>query len=838
MSSMEKSIDPQYLLVKVENRLLALYREVRDQTSSPNPSGIMAQLSEIREMVRLGGTPSVVDAYNRFLDLISIRVSEASELASLRLKNLDLRSLNEQSYSGDVSINPLVDTARVRRLHRIVEQGLPGISLVTCCMNRNENLLKVLPSWLRHSEITEIVIVDWTSTVPISEDLAQHGIRDSRIRVVRVDGEPRWILSYAYNAGFRVARYNQILKVDADIVIEENFFDRNVLEEGTFIAGNWRTSSPDQVYTNGFFFTTRAGLYSVSGFNEFITTYGWDDDDIYHRMVLAGFRRVDVADKCIYHLDHSDEKRLGEITLQAVPKSAVETISTGTDYMIRRNRYIAHVMPSWRKDSTHVGFEITTSEDGILRLVRDKWVPSTVPPHVDKQADFIALWEIASWRLGDRIRMLGELALRKLLQKPLEQITPLDIELAALTPSRASQLEGPYCVLRIPDLVCEMPGTEAHKKQMHSLSLLKSQLRNVGLQLIVQAPFATWPKTHLKTVRDLPLIPSWQSIGDLPAVTLDQAIESELGTQENMLVKMTYSALCMQASAHAPAVMIPKPKFYIDAQHGLGNRLRAIGSAASIAEATDRELVIIWEPDHHCDCRFEDLFDYEGALIETGFIHEATSRGCDVYNYMTAEPNARKNAPLILDRSREIYARAAFVLNSEFSDWSADNVFIRSLVPVDAISDLVASTRAPNDVTAHIRMEGGKKYEHLPYESPKNWTKKDHDLIAEWRAKSHFERFMKRLDQLITEGRAGQIFLAADRPETYDAFTERYGSRVAFLPRTTYDRSTEQLQYAVADALLLSRAPLMLGSTWSSFSELALRLAADGIQVEMSGQDF
>jgi hypothetical protein len=80
--------------------------------------------------------------------------------------------------------------------------------------------------------------------------------------------------------------------------------------------------------------------------------------------------------------------------------------------------------------------------------------------------------------------------------------------------------------------------------------------------------------------------------------------------------------------------------------------------------------------------------------------------------------------------------------------------------------------------------------------------------------------------------------VAADRPETYDAFTARYGSRVAFLPRSAYGRSAEQLRYAMADAILLSRAPLMLGSTWSSFSELAMRLAPGGIAVEMSGKDF
>ena len=56
--------------------------------------------------------------------------------------------------------------------------------------------------------------------------------------------------------------------------------------------------------------------------------------------------------------------------------------------------------------------------------------------------------------------------------------------------------------------------------------------------------------------------------------------------------------------------------------------------------------------------------------------------------------------------------------------------------------------------------------------------------------------------------------------------------------RSLFDRSKEQLYYALADAILLSRAPRLLGSTWSSFSELAMRLAPQKMVVEMSGTDF
>jgi hypothetical protein len=97
---------------------------------------------------------------------------------------------------------------------------------------------------------------------------------------------------------------------------------------------------------------------------------------------------------------------------------------------------------------------------------------------------------------------------------------------------------------------------------------------------------------------------------------------------------------------------------------------------------------------------------------------------------------------------------------------------------------------------------------------------------------------MARIDALTAQGAAGPIFLAADLPETYQAFRDRYGARLRFLPRDCFDRSARQQQHALADMLLLGRAGRMLGSTWSSFTDMARRLAPTPLTVEMSGRDF
>jgi hypothetical protein len=179
------------------------------------------------------------------------------------------------------------------------------------------------------------------------------------------------------------------------------------------------------------------------------------------------------------------------------------------------------------------------------------------------------------------------------------------------------------------------------------------------------------------------------------------------------------------------------------------------------------------------------------------------------------------------------------VLASDLTDWKTENRFIQSLTPVEAVRDLVASVRLPNDVSAHVRMQAGKGLDENTYDSPEgNWSHEDHEQIQFWRAKSHFSHFIRRLEELIAEGEAETIFVAADLPETYNAFAHHFEDRVCWLPRSVNDRSAEQLRYGLADAILLGRSRRLLGSHWSSFSELAMRLAPQALTVEMSGKDF
>ena len=290
----------------------------------------------------------------------------------------------------------------------------------------------------------------------------------------------------------------------------------------------------------------------------------------------------------------------------------------------------------------------------------------------------------------------------------------------------------------------------------------------------------------------------------------------------------------------APPVARPAARLYIDAQHGLGNRLRAIASAAAIAGVTGRELIIVWQPDPHCECRWSDLFAPGPAVIEASFPAEAVQAGCHLFNYMDVEPGACRDAeiPGAAPAGADLYVRSAYPLVSAQTSWKAERQFLHGLVPVAAVMDLMVPVRQPNQLAAHIRMASGPGYEHLPYEAPDNWTPAAHEALIAWRGRSHMRHFIARIDSLIAQGAAETLFLAADLPETYAAFADHYGSRVAMLQRSLYDRSARQVQYALADTLLLGRTERFLGSSWSSMTDLARRLSRDIRLAEMSGRDF
>jgi hypothetical protein len=275
---------------------------------------------------------------------------------------------------------------------------LPGISLVVGCMNREENLQKVLPSWLA-TNADEIIIVDWSSRSEIWPMVAR--IDDARVKVVRIDGESKWILSHALNVGLRFARRDLVFKVDSDIALAPDFFAKNQLRGGEFVRGFWKAGlehgGEGQQYINGTFGAYKKDLRQANYYDERIVTYGWDDSDLYirlgHDLGLAG-RQIDPGTLC--HIDQTEQQRIEN---QAVGGNKFLGGIDATTFEGTKNKFYTAIAGSWAAYSGAQDYVIAEVYEGYFRGARVTHSSRPNPEYV-QLAETLAARQLAEWGLS------------------------------------------------------------------------------------------------------------------------------------------------------------------------------------------------------------------------------------------------------------------------------------------------------------------------------------------------------------------------------------------------------------------------------------------------------
>lgn len=190
-----------------------------------------------------------------------------------------------------------------------------SISIVCACMDRSKPLKACIGSWLLDKRINEIIIVDWSSTPKLKLD--NH---DPRILIKRVDGEKYFNLGKAYNLGINLAKSSKIIKMDADYFINPYYdlIGELPLPKSTFYTGNWELHKYDGGmgflrYTNGWLYIEKDNFLRVGGYREDLEGYGWDDSDLYNRLIQSGLSRGMInlhLKPLIFHVPHNNEIRV------------------------------------------------------------------------------------------------------------------------------------------------------------------------------------------------------------------------------------------------------------------------------------------------------------------------------------------------------------------------------------------------------------------------------------------------------------------------------------------------------------------------------------------------
>uniref|UniRef100_A0A7S1T5E1 Uncharacterized protein n=1 Tax=Compsopogon caeruleus TaxID=31354 RepID=A0A7S1T5E1_9RHOD len=300
------------------------------------------------------------------------------------------------------------------------------------------------------------------------------------------------------------------------------------------------------------------------------------------------------------------------------------------------------------------------------------------------------------------------------------------------------------------------------------------------------------------------------------------------------------------------------PILMLDACHGLGNRMRALGSALSFANQTDMELLVLWRMDVHVGTSFYDLFSgmIQGAedvlvvlenftlpwhSIRRGSERDVAWSHVDVYNYMEAEGGS-KSAPVRHNSSRHIYIKSAYsIVAPGITKWRLDTQHLQRLSPSSSVQRLMDSVLSAaggessfsSFVGVHVRgrtlsedirgVNGSLEYGH---EAAR--------MIEYYRGQSQPAAFLEKMQELADRERAS-FFVASDSMSAI-AEIRRHFPQILVLKRSCDERERLCLQEALADLCLLSKTRLILGSPWSSFSEVASRFG--NVKLLLAGRDF
>lgn len=270
----------------------------------------------------------------------------------------------------------------------------------------------------------------------------------------------------------------------------------------------------------------------------------------------------------------------------------------------------------------------------------------------------------------------------------------------------------------------------------------------------------------------------------------------------------------------------------IHVQYGLGNRLRALASAMSVAAARHMPMLVVWARDAHCNCSFSELFDAPTAArfalldaptgpweAELWAAVQADEASFEAHSYMREDgcgPSGADRAYLgTEDPAQHLFVRSAYLLNHGRGDWMYARWQLHSLRPrAELAAQLVATHQM---VGLHVRsvVDTGAAYGTTPAA-----------IQREWRSKGDWPQFVERMKR---EPPGTSFYLAADGQASYDGLLAAFPGRVAITARDCPSgqgagceaRDAASVRTALVDMLNLARTRRILGSGYSSFSEAA-----------------
>lgn len=627
----------------------------------------------------------------------------------------------------------------------------PGVSLVAVCMGRHDTIKKTVPAWLAVNKVNEIIVVDWSSDPPL-EPIIRQIPGSERINVIRVNNEPQWVLSRAYNLAINATSYSHAIRTDCDYNIEPGFVEahRKLIESPTqtaegkhYYAGNYNLArNENEVHLNGAVFIRRNDFLNVGGYDERIQTYGWDDEDLYNRLGSSGLEKHNISYDHVSHVEHSNSGRA---------QSGVKFVTVEIDL----NSLLLAKLKPWNKDvSSASRYSVGKSSKGNL------------------------------------------------------------LEVSAATKPKALK---------------ELVTAEEYEN--------------------------AWAEALGRRLHDSYFLP-WDIIAVLPIKPKEMLLRRIMGRMENReKAKRAELDAAGRKNEMVDIDSLPTPRVLVcHCMHGLGNRLRALGSCMSYAKESNRELIVVWAPDSHIEAKFSDMYKSPLVVLEKMPVewpfHEVEKWDAvwgqfKFHNYMEMEGNGAIKGAKILDfPNKHMYYKGAYIMepeNTELTNWDKDNAQLRTLEPIDDVRNMLKQLElkglgSKDVIGLHVRNRTLEK-DIKNVDFIKEYGSEATKTMDMWRHKSGVHNFVKEMNRIIKEKPNVKFFVATDTYEVIGELERIFGAeRILSFKRSCDERDGSCVKFAIADLYALAKCKTLYGSNWSSFTEVAMRLG--GVKAKLAGEDF
>jgi hypothetical protein len=242
---------------------------------------------------------------------------------------------------------------------------------------------------------------------------------------------------------------------------------------------------------------------------------------------------------------------------------------------------------------------------------------------------------------------------------------------------------------------------------------------------------------------------------------------------------------------------------------GLCNRIKCLISTMRIAEKYSKELIIVWPSDNDCGCNFTDLFEDKIAEITAGEFQKLNIENNFEQSYQICD-----TWRLLLLPGEDLpcdFSQAYISEKGNNIDFEYDRI---------PLAIKTAILKYLNQLTP-------KKY---VIENVQNFSKNFDDStisvnVRSWAAEGRAILFdIQNVYKVMDRKREGNFFVVCDSAKILEQIKHRYGNRVLNYPRRTPPgdrKSTEGIQDALIELLLLAKNKILIVSYLSTFSEMA-----------------